>query len=619
MKFSLALITLYSSLSFANPTFLAADQAFQISSESISKQSVELNWKIAPHYYLYHDQFSVKSDQQIIELKLPKGQEKNDPTFGLTEVHYNHVSAQFSVKPDTAYTIQWQGCSQDGLCYPLQHLKIKTDADGLIPQMNANQNQGFAAHQQKNEIKNLTDSTNNLKEAKNASVIENESLQAISSEQDNNQKSTDKNNTMSLQWNDDQGFFNLLSQDTLMINLFIFFGLGILLAFLPCSLPLIPILSTLLIQKKSGLRAAAIASSFVISMALIYALMGVVVAEIGYSFQRWFQNPVVLSIFASLFILFALNLFGLFNLTLPNKFTQKLSDFQNSQKAGSILGAAVMGALSALIIGPCMSAPLAGALLFVSQSHSAVLGGVYLFLLGLGLGLPLFIASVFGSRLLPKPGIWMNHLKVSFGFLMLFMAFYFIQPMLKSTLYLSLNAIIFLALAIYLSLAAIKDSKSFTQKLLFICAIFLATSASIWNVVQAYQSSQTQQLKENHLAWHTVSTLEALNMVLEHAKKANKNVVIDVYADWCVACQPLEKEVLPRVDVQDALKNNYLIKLDLSSYDSSQDLILKKFEILGPPTFLFLNENGNEIRDLRLTGTFKANALLTQLEALAKR
>lgn len=620
LKYSLALITLYSSMSFANSTFLPADQAFQLSSESISKQRVELNWKIAPHYYLYHDQFSVKSNNKIIDLNLPKGQEKNDPTYGLTEVHYNQVSAQFSVQPDSTYSIQWQGCSQDGLCYPLQRIDIKTDSDGLIPQTNLNQQNGLTSLQQQSNSNQLLNK-NNDHIINNQNPLQGSNLDKESLTQDTpfkSQVNNENSNTLSLQWNDDRGFFNLLSQDSLFFNLFIFFSLGILLAFLPCSLPLIPILSTLLIQKKSGLRAAALASSFVLSMALIYGLMGIAVAEIGYSFQRWFQNPWILSVFASLFVVFALNLFGVFNLSLPSIFTRKLSELQNTQQTGSITGAAIMGALSALIVGPCMSAPLAGALLFVSQSQSSLLGGLYLFLLGLGLGLPLFIASVFGSRLLPKPGVWMNHLKVSFGFLMLLMALYFIQAMLSSTLYLFLNALVFLALTVYL-IVAVKDSKSTIQKTFFILIIFMTFSASIWNFIKAYQHYHTLEMREQLLSWHHVSTLDALNLALIQAKVANQSVIIDVYADWCVACQPIENEVLTRVDVQNALQENYLIKLNLSDYDSSQDLILKKFEILGPPTFLFLNTNGSEIRNLRLTGTFKADGLLAKLKVLNEK
>ena len=425
------------------------------------------------------------------------------------------------------------------------------------------------------------------------------------------EKNTNIDKTTSLQWNDDQSFFKLLSKDSLFLNLLVFFGLGILLAFLPCSLPLIPILSGIIIKNAKGYKAVAIALSFVISMAVIYAIMGIVVAEIGYSFQRWFQSPWIVSLFAVLFVVLALNLFGLYQLNLPQFITNKLSNLQNNQKAGTILGAVVMGALSALIVGPCMSAPLAGALLFVSQSQSAVLGGLYLFILGLGIGLPLFIASVFGSRLLPKPGKWMDRIKVSFGFIMLMVALYFIRPMLSTTIYSALFALLCLVLAIYL-FNALRDSEKVLNKVILAVIAVVSLVASFWNIQQSYAAYQTQYSQTEHLTWNKVSTAEQLNTALNDAKLIGKPIIIDVYADWCVACQPIEKEVFPQVEVQAALKDFTLIQLDLTEYNESQDLILKQHEILGPPTMLFLNANAQEIRGLRFTGTFNAKQLIQQ-------
>lgn len=617
--FGFALSSLICSLSFANPSFLSADKAFQLSSESISKNTVQLKWTIAPHYYLYHDQFVVKSvhhdKQKKIDLKLPQGQKKNDPTFGLTEVHYDQVQVEFKVQPETTYKIQWQGCSQDGLCYPLQHQTIHTDLEGLIPQSHSiNTLNTITSDPLSNAIEPSNNTQLNTESAFNTAAI-NKDLSTNNLAINRNTKSENEIST-SLQWNDDQSFFNLLSKDSLVFNLLIFFALGILLAFLPCSLPLIPILSTLIIQRRSGLRAAAVAASFILSMAMVYSIMGIVVAEIGYSFQRWFQSPIVLSLFATLFIVFALNLFGLFNLSLPSILTQKLNQFQNKQKAGTFLGTITMGALSALIIGPCMSAPLAGALLFVSQSHSAVLGGLYLFILGLGLGLPLFIASVFGSRLLPKPGIWMNHLKVCFGFMMLAMAIYFIQPLLSSSWYTALMGLISLFVAIYF-IRILLQANTWSLKIISTVLIITAFSSSAWHIKQSYHYSQIQHSEMNQLDWTRVSTADELAQALTHAQKIGQHAIIDVYADWCVACQPIEKEVFPRADVQLALQDIYLIKLDLSTYNASQDLILKQHEILGPPTLLFIDQQGHEVRHLRLTGTFKADILLEKISQLS--
>ena len=645
---------------FANESFLPPDQAFQFSAESIDGQSAQLKWSIAPHYYLYHDQFKVTVNNTPIKLKLPAGHEKDDPTFGVTNVHYNQVLTQIAVKPNANYKVSWQGCSEDGLCYPLQHKTIKSDADGLFPQQATSRRGGLLSLNQSTDKKLITAPTTaqddavtvteknpdqkkllkseipvqdsaasevNITTQVDETAVNSDMNDAIQSSTVNaastiittelNPKATHNEPTTSLQLNDDQSFLKLLSQDSLFLNLLVFFLLGILLAFLPCSLPLIPILSGILVQRATGYKTIAIALSFVISMALVYSIMGIVVAEIGYSFQRIFQSPIIISIFAIIFVALALNLFGLYQINLPQGLMNKLGKLQDKQQGGTIIGAGIMGALSALIVGPCMSAPLAGALLFVSQSHNAFLGGLYLFILGLGIGLPLFVASVFGSRWLPKPGMWMDRVKVAFGFLMLMLAVYFIRPMLPSTAYFALLAVLCLALGSYL-IVNLRQVIQATHKALLLAIVAICLLASGWNIRESIQAYQVQHSDAMHLEWTKVTTQAELKQALVHASELNRPIIIDTYADWCVACQPIEKEVFPRTDVQSALKDFTLIKLDLTNYNESQDLILKEWEILGPPTLLILQANGTEQRALRLTGTFSATQLIKQLQSAQK-
>ena len=623
-----------STVSYANPTFLDADQAFQFSAESLSQDTAQLNWNIAPHYYLYHQQFQVTTGQHAVRLDLPNGHQKNDPTFGMTEVHYGQVQAQFNVKPNTSYRIEWQGCSQDGLCYPLQSTEITTDADGLLPQRSASpisqplqtlnlspkktalQDQEIAQPPIATETKALKSEpvASSLTPAQDTLNTASVSTAGLGTDRVQRQVQTS-----SLQWNDDQSFFNLLSKDNIVFNLLIFFALGILLAFLPCSLPLIPIISSLIIQKRTGYKALAIVSSFILSMAVVYGIMGMFVAEIGYSFQRWFQNPILISVFALLFVFFAFNLFGAFQLSLPQAWINKLNQFQDRQHAGTLIGSISMGALSALIVGPCMSAPLAGALLFVSQTHHVGLGGLYLFMMGLGIGLPLFIVSMFGNKLLPKPGIWMNHLKVCFGFMMLVMAVYFLRPMLSHGVYPATLGLIVLLFAGYL-VKVITAPTQLLAKLLITGLIFVSVIFAGWQIKSGYsqyQASHRYVSKDQLIVhWQKVRTTAELEHAFKAAQAQQRAVIMDVYADWCVACQPLEKEVFPRTDVQQALQGYALIQLDLSDYDPSQDALLKKFEILGPPTLLFFDTAAQEQRDLRLTGAFKAEQLIKQLQQM---
>jgi thiol:disulfide interchange protein DsbD len=376
---------------------------------------------------------------------------------------------------------------------------------------------------------------------------------------------------------------------------------------------LIPILSGILVQHNRGYRAAIIAGAFVLGLAIVYAVMGLAVAQLGYSFQRWFQSPIFIGFFALLFILFAFNLFGAFHLSLPQGMLHRLDQWQQRQKGGTLLGALLMGMIAALIVGPCMSAPLAGALLFVSQLNQPVIGTSYLFVLGLGIGLPIFIASVFGSHYLPKPGLWMDRLKFSFGFVMLTLAIHFLRPLIPSVLYFILLGTALFLLAGYCLLKILPYvSQSIAKGMVIILSIIIALGG-IWHVNQVIAQMNVTQAKHT-LAWQKVSNADELSSAL--ARATDQAVIIDVYADWCVACQPIEQEVLPREDVQAALRNIARIKLDLTIYHPSQDELLKQWQILGPPTMIMLDTSHQEQREFRLTGTFSAAQLLTRLKQL---
>ncbi|MCO8042005.1 protein-disulfide reductase DsbD [Acinetobacter bohemicus] len=631
-------------LNNAYADYLPPDQAFQFQAVSTSQDKAELTWKIADGYYLYHDQLKVSQGQTPLKLNLPAPQDKDDPNFGLTPVHYGQVKTQIKVQPQQTLSIQWQGCAESGLCYPVQRSTLQTDAEGLLPAQRITETK---------KLLNLDSTANAVlqpepavepglaQEKKPAPAVENLSnkdIEEISeipvllpqtepvadktltpaaseiSPQTELQTPADQaTSPMQSQWNNDQFFFSLLSSQNLLINLLVFLGLGILLAFLPCSLPLIPILSGILVQRKTGYRAALIAGAFVVGMAIVYALMGLAVAQLGYSFQRWFQSPAFIGFFALLFVLFAFNLFGAFQLSLPQGLLQRLDQWQQRQKGGTLFGAFLMGVIAALIVGPCMSAPLAGALLFVSQLNQPVMGASYLFVLGLGLGLPIFIASVFGAKYLPKPGVWMDRLKFSFGFVMLALAIYFIRPFIPGVVYFSLLGLTLLLLAGYCLLKMLPHLSRAIPKTIVAVLSLLFAAGGIWQLNQAVAQLNITQA-ERVLEWQKVSTAEELSRVLVQSQ--GQAVIIDVYADWCVACQPIEHEVLPREDVQMALQDIVRIKLDLTHYHPSQDEILKQWQILGPPTMIMLDASQQEQRRLRLTGTFSAEQLLTRLKQL---
>ncbi|EXT38533.1 protein-disulfide reductase DsbD, partial [Acinetobacter sp. 25977_8] len=412
----------------------------------------------------------------------------------------------------------------------------------------------------------------------------------------------------------DQIWSAKLIEHSLWYGVLLFLGLGMLLAFTPCSLPMLPILTSLIIREHKGLKAWTIALTFVCSMALVYAGLGLIASSAGLNFQRWLQQPATLIAFSLLFVVFALNLFGLFELRLPQTWLNRLDRIQSMQQGGTLVGAGGMGVVSALLVGPCMTAPLAGTLLFISQTQNQWQGALLLFCLGFGMGIPLLIASVLGAKFLPKAGDWMHQIKVIFAFLMLGLSLYFIRPLLPDWDMQVLSLLLGLAFIIY-ALYQFFWKKGQLQWL-YALLLLLVTPFVAYNQYQHFQNRSLQS--SDHMAeWHVATTAADFQKILA-AAPADRAIVVDVYADWCVACQPIEHRILKAPEVQSALAPYYLIKLDLSHYDQSHEALLKQWNILGPPTYLFLNKQQQEIRSLRLTGAFSQQELLQQLASLSK-
>ena len=410
----------------------------------------------------------------------------------------------------------------------------------------------------------------------------------------------------------DQMWSEKLADSSFIYGLLLFFGLGILLAFTPCSLPMIPILTSLIVRNNKGLKAWMIALVFVCSMAMVYAILGLIASSAGLNFQRWLQQPSTLIAFSLLFVAFALNLFGAFELKLPQALVNKLDHAQAMQQGGSLIGAAVMGMISALLVGPCMTAPLAGALLFISQTQSQWHGALLLFTLGFGMGTPLLIASILGSKFLPKVGMWMNQIKVIFAFIMLTLALYFVRPLLSEIWFQCLSLALGISFVAYVLFRFMWNKTQW--KWAYIAILILTVPYMVYS---QYQQSQrffnTATNTSPNMVWNVAHTASEFHQILAQAPK-DQGIIIDVYADWCVACQPIEHRILKATNVQQALQDFYLIKLDLSEYDAGHQALLNERDILGPPTYLFLNAEQQEIRNLRLTGAFSEQELLNQIE-----
>ena len=572
-----ATAAIFTSFTWAElPALLAPDEVFLFHVESIQQGQAQLTWQVPAQYYLYHHSIQVQHNQQSLVLDLPPAKALYDENFGHTQVYEQDLSFTVVVQPSTEYQVTWQGCAKDRLCYPPQQITFSTDVNALVNLSKQNLNSP-----------NLLDLT--------------------AQHSDSTSTSTSENNMAA-----DQRWFEALAEHSFIYSLILFLGLGILLAFTPCSLPMLPILSSLIVRDRKGMAAWMIALAFVISMALVYATLGLVASSAGLSFQRWLQQPLTLIGFSGLFLLFALNLFGVFELQLPQTMVARLDRLQGMQKGGSLVSASIMGMLSALLVGPCMTAPLAGALLFISQTQQQWQGAILLFTLGFGMGTPLLIASVLGAHFLPKAGQWMHQVKVLFGFIMLAVALYFIRPLLTAgwlqllSLGLGFSFIGYVAWCIYKEQAQ--------PKWLYWIILVMSIPSVVYSQYRYYNAAHGLALTQVQ-AWQVARNTTELNQLLAIAQ-SNQPIVIDVYADWCVACQPIEHRILKSASVQEALTNVTRIKLDLSQYDASHQALLNDREILGPPTYLFLNAEQQEIRSLRLTGAFTEAELRQQLEKL---
>ena len=578
-----AFLAFCSTLLYAQPALLSAEEAFPVQVESVPAQEVQLHWDIPEHYYLYQHKFEVRQGQQVLPLTLPKAQALFDDNYGQTQVYYQQVQFNVPAQASQTYQVTWQGCAKDRICYPPQTIEFKTDADGLV----ALQNQSTAP-------KRLLDLNSNLNHAtvENAEVLD---------------QSTTPTASPTAQ---DQRWSAQLAQRSPIYGLLLFLGLGILLAFTPCSLPMIPILSSLIVRDRRGVKAWMIALVFVCSMAMVYAVLGLVASSAGLNFQRWLQQPSTLIAFSLLFVVFSFNLFGMFELRLPHAVVHRLDHWQSMQKGGSLLGAAVMGMISALLVGPCMTAPLAGALLFISQTQNQWQGALLLFTLGFGMGLPLLLASILGAKALPKAGLWMNQIKVLFAFLMLALALYFIRPLLSEGWMQGLSLLLGLSFIGYVLYRALWQKSPLRP--LYLVILIVAVPYVIYSQYQQSQRFFVEQSSQQ-AQWQVAQTAAEFQQILAQAPK-DRGIVIDVYADWCVACQPIEHRILKSAQVQQSLSPYTLIKLDLSHYDASHQQLLNQWDILGPPTYLFLSPAQQEIRGLRLTGAFSETELLQQLQ-----
>ena len=558
------------------PTFLTSQQAFQFDAKQTGNQ-LALNWQIADGYYLYQKEVQITPTQaELGEWKFPPAERHQDEFFGDVEIFRNELALQIPLKSaqNGSVEIHYQGCTK-GFCYPPETVNIPLQN---VPLQNVEAQAVNSAPNVANQ--DFANATENSTASRPTAISQQDQLASQLSE-----------NRLSIVW---------------------FFVLGLGLAFTPCVLPMLPLLSAIVIgnqQRPNSLKALLLSLTYVQGMALTYTLLGLVVAAIGLPFQIALQSPPVLIGLAILFTLLAASMFGLFEIRLPNAWQQKLNALSQKQSGGAFGGVFVMGMIAGLVASPCTSAPLSGALLYVAQSGDLFTGGLALYLLALGMGIPLVLITLFGNKILPKSGDWLLKVKTAFGFVMLALPIFLIarllptqiEPLLWSTL-----ALVFLGWLISV-IPATGVLKNTIRIGLF--ALF-ALSAYPWaNLVWGNSSHSVET--SSHAKFIRISSLAELDTQLAEAK--GKKVMFDLYADWCVACKEFEKYTFSDAKVQQKLDEMVLLQVDMTRNSSDNDAIMQRFQILGLPTILFFDEQGQEISRMRVTGFLDAEQFLNWL------
>jgi thiol:disulfide interchange protein DsbD len=555
--------------------FLKVDEAFVFNFYQ-NKNILEVNFDIAEGYYLYRHQFKFKSnDARFLEVKLPTGTDHEDEFFGVQKVFTESLAFSVNIEQANAndsLKITYQGCAEKGLCYP-PTTKIV----------------------QLSEITPTTISDSNQQ----GSPVE---AAEVSSKSEQHQLS------------------DMLKQESLLLTLIAFFVGGLLLSFTPCVFPMYPILTGIIVgqgEQKTPLttkKAFTLSFIYVQGMAVTYTLLGIVVALAGAKFQAAFQHPIVLISLSILFIFLALSMFGVFNLALPASWQNKLNNMSNQQKGGSYVGVLTMGVISGLVASPCTTAPLTGALLYISQTGDVTLGASALYALSLGMGLPLLILGSSGGKLLPKAGAWMNIIKNTFGLLLLAVPIFLLERFLPEVVSQVMWAALILISASYFYIAnqnhatetpGYKRGFWYGVRSLIIFLMLIFGGNLVYQLVFSNQHSVVDN--ESHPSFKKVITLAQLNAEVAIANQQGKTVMLDLYADWCIACKEFEKYTFVDKEVQQALSNTVWLQVDMTEFDSIDNTeFVQHFKILGLPSILFFNLQGDELVEQRTTGFMNA-------------
>ncbi len=555
----------------SRPVFVPAGEAFQLlPGEDAS--GLRLVFHVLPGYYLYRDRFHFTTTDSGLKIGEPvfsgDGEWKDDPTFGRVRVYHEDVTVTLPLTGKGHVKAVWQGCADAGLCYPPQDQMLAFGDVDAAPLATA--------------------------DAAPPKAVSNSS-----------------------------GSIN--TNTSRLTQLFIMFALGLGLAFTPCVLPMLPILASIIARQhtSSALRGFLLALSYVVGVGAVYALMGFVVGFFGQQINLpgLFQQPLVLSVFALLFFGLALSLFGLFELRLPAALQSRFDDMSRRQQGGALVGSFLIGVFSALVVSPCVSAPLFGVLLHISSTGDAAFGALSLFLLALGMGVPLLVLGATEGRLLPKAGAWMDEVKFFFGLMLLFVAAELLTRMTPAPVALGLYAICTAATGLWLwRLGGIGNALRVLLRALAFCvlayaAALMAGAASGGDdPLRPLAQISSQPQAATATAFIRVKNTAGLDAEIARAKSEGRAVMLDFYADWCVSCKVMERNVFRKPEVAARLGQLRLLQADVTANNDDDRALLKRFSLLGPPTIVFFGKNGEELVQARLVGEKDAAGFLAHLD-----
>lgn len=568
----------FSGLSFlnnsnSNDQVKKAEDAFSFSYQKIKDGGYELLWIMPENYYLYKDKIkiiseeNIKYEKEIISKTIPF----NDVYFGEVEVFSNvaKINVQFSnytEEKSKNVIIEYQGCWSKGICYPPIQKEIVIEVEPVIED------------EKKQEIIDIKE-------------VETEFF-------------GDKNI-----------YEDALKDNKLYIVIGVFFLAGLMLSLTPCVFPMIPILSSIIIGQGKNItkkKSFFLSSVYVLSMAVAYTLAGIFAGLFGSNVQASLQNPYVISVFSIIFIILAFSMFGYYNLEMPKFIQEKINNVSYKQKGGNILGVSIMGFLSALIVGPCMAAPLAGALIYIGQTGSPFIGGLALFSLSIGMGIPLIIIGTTTGHMLPKAGKWMESIKNFFGVSLIMLSIYMLDRIVSREYILLMLSIVLIMYAIY-----IDPFKNNNKIIRGISSIMLIYGVSLMIGFLSGNSSFVNPLKSNEIISNKemlkYTEVNDLNSLKKEINNTEKGIVIYFYADWCVSCKEQEK-IFNSEEIKLSLSEKKLIKVNITNYNDDSKELLSYYDVVGPPTIMFLDSNKEELKKLRSIGLLQLEKLKKYLE-----